>query len=215
MSKINFETISIDTLILGSVRTNTYIVSNLQTKQAIIFDPADHADSIIQFLEKEELTLEGIVLTHGHFDHIMAVGELVDHYKVKVYGEKHEEALAADYRLNYGSNVGVECSVKLDVLLEDGERFQLAGIEIKTIHTPGHTSGSTCYYFEQDQVLISGDTLFYESIGRTDLATGDTNAIIISIKDKLFTLDEKVKVFPGHGKPTSIGYEKLHNVYVN
>jgi glyoxylase-like metal-dependent hydrolase (beta-lactamase superfamily II) len=102
-----------------------------------------------------------------------------------------------------------------EILLKDGQSLSLVGFTIKVIHTPGHTAGGVCYYFPGHGILISGDTLFLESIGRTDLPTGNSKQLVASINDKLMILEDQVKVYPGHGDPTTIGYERDNNIYLS
>lgn len=207
--------ITLKTLVLGMVQTNCYIVSNEECKEAIVFDPADNADKIEQYLKANDLVCKGILLTHGHFDHILAATELAAGTKALVYAHKDEEKLLEDPRLNASSQIRRECSLVPEVLMEDGQSLELAGYSIKVIHTPGHTAGGVCYYLPGHGILFSGDTLFLESIGRTDLPTGNSKQLVDSIKDKLMILEDQVKVYPGHGKSTSIGYERDNNVYLS
>lgn len=201
--------------ILGSVRTNCYILNNIQTKEAIVIDPADQANIISDYIKRENLALKGILLTHGHFDHILAASTIGNEYHVKIYGNKNEKELLSDSYMNFSKTVGNDYGMELDESLEDGEILNLAGFTIKSIHTPGHTSGGNCYYFDEEKVLFSGDTLFRETVGRTDLPTGNFPVIISSIKEKLMILDDEVLVYPGHGESTTIGYEKENNEYLN
>lgn len=201
--------------VLGSVNTNCYIVSNQSTKEAIVIDPADRADVIEAYIKEEGLTLKGILLTHGHFDHILAAVELGGHLHAKIYANENEKELLADSNLNFGANVGIQYGLEADVLLKDGQKLEMAGFLIKAIHTPGHTGGGTCYYFEDEKELFAGDTLFRESIGRTDLPTGNMSTLLASISEKLMNLEDGINVYPGHGSFTTIGYERKNNPYLN
>lgn len=214
MDKI-IDKMKIKILVLGMVSTNCYIVSNIETKEAIIIDPADRAEVIKESMEAEGLKVVGILLTHGHFDHIMAASDLASSYNLKVYANKEEKDLLADPNQNCSADVGKNVSLLLENNLSDGEMLTLAGFLIKAIHTPGHTAGGTCYYFVNHGILISGDTLFLESIGRCDLPTGNIIKLKESIKSKLLLLDEDTVVYPGHGDTTTIGYEKRNNPYLN
>lgn len=202
-------------LILGPVQTNCYLVFNDDTKEGIIIDPADSADRIIATVGNLQVKPVGILLTHGHFDHILAADFLNEHYGSSTYIHSEEADLASNPRLNASKSFGMYGTAKADELAEDGEVLHLAGFSIKVLHTPGHTKGGACYYFEEEQVLFSGDTLFAQSVGRTDLPTGSYGTLIRSIKEKLFTLPEKTLVFPGHGEETTIEYEIQYNPYVN
>ncbi len=205
----------LNTLVLGIVQTNCYILSNVSTKEAIVFDPGDQAEIIEQYLSNHGLTCVGILLTHGHFDHIMAVDGLVKRTGAKVHALEQEKQLLEDPQLNASARVHRPCSVTADMFLKDQETFTLAGFQIRVIHTPGHTAGGACYYFPELEILFSGDTLFLESIGRSDLPTGDGVVLVASIQNKLMTLEDDIQVYPGHGDATTIGHERKYNPFLN
>jgi len=202
-------------LVLGVVQTNCYIISNEENKEAIVIDPADDADKIEQYLTANDLVCKGILLTHGHFDHIMAAKELAVFSKVQIYAHEDELKLLKDPDMNASSHVNREYSLVPNILLKDNEILVIAGFTIKVIHTPGHTNGGTCYHFIDHGVLISGDTLFHQGIGRSDLPTGDGSVLVDSIRKKLMPLEDQVIVYPGHGRATTIGYERNNNVYIS
>ncbi|MBE5968566.1 MAG: MBL fold metallo-hydrolase [Lachnospiraceae bacterium] len=202
------------TFMVGPVRTNCYVISNGTTGEAIVFDPGDMPDIIEQYLKDNNLAGKGIFLTHGHFDHILGVKELAESTKMKVYALEKEAKLLQDSQLNSSARVHRPCRVIPDVLLKDQEQITLAGFTIWVIHTPGHTIGSGCYYFPEEGILISGDTLFREDIGRSDLPTGNGEQLLESIQEKLMVLEDRVEVYPGHGAPTSIGHEREYNSYI-
>lgn len=197
--------------VLGVIGTNVYFLINTETNQTILVDPADSAEYILDQCEMRDYYLSGILLTHGHFDHIYAINDLKKHRDIPVYACAAEEKLLGDPDLNRSKVWAEAYTVKPDVLLTDGQEFDLAGFHIKMIHTPGHTAGSCCYYLADDKVLFSGDTLFSESYGRTDLETGSQSAITQSIREKLFKLPADVQVYPGHGDFTTIGHEQKSN----
>lgn len=204
----------IETILLGAVQTNCYIISNEETKECIIIDPSDSSGLMIKKLEEANINPVAILLTHGHFDHIMAGPKLSEHYKIPMYGYIEEGELVKDPILNAAYLIGSKFTMKLSHFFKDGDELLLAGYKIKVIHTPGHTKGSVCFYIEDEKVLISGDTLFYNSVGRTDLPTGDAMMLLRSIEKKLMALPEDTKVYPGHGMVTSIGYEKKNNPFI-
>lgn len=206
--------LQVKALVLGIVQTNVYIVSNEDTKEAIVFDPADNAVIIEQYLKANDLVCKGILLTHGHFDHIMAVKELSLDTHALIYAHEAEAALLKDSHMNASYHTRRECSVIPDVLLKDNQVLHLAGFTVKVIHTPGHTAGGACYYFNGHLVLFSGDTLFKESIGRTDLPTGNSRLLLESVRSKLMILEDQVVVYPGHGDATTIGYERDNNIFL-
>ena len=192
--------IEIKMMVLGPVQTNCFFLINEDTKELLIIDPADRAQGIIDWIQSEGLKPVAILLTHGHFDHIMAVEGLRKEYQIP--------------QLNVSTMMGAYVSMKADELFADGDVLELAGMKLKVISTPGHTIGSVCFYIEEEKMLISGDTLFEASVGRTDFPTGSSRQLIHSIKTRLFILPEDVNVFPGHGEVTSIAYEKTHNPFI-
>lgn len=207
--------IQIYQIVVGPVHTNCYVFHLNDSKNCILVDPGEDVDKIKELIDRKELKPEAILLTHGHFDHIMAVNELTASYRCPVYACDKEEKVLGDCMLNCSRHgAGVPYTVKADRLLKDGEKVSLAGMEIQLLHTPGHTGGSCCYYVNES-VCFSGDTLFYESIGRTDLPTGNDMIIADSIIDKILVLNEDTVVYPGHGFRTTVEYEKKNNPYVN
>lgn len=207
--------LKIDSIVVGMVQTNCYFVSNTETNEVILIDPGAEEEQILRELRRRDFKLCGILLTHGHFDHIMAVNGIKQAFSVKVYAGEQEEALLKDSVMNCSDVIGEPYVVVPDVCLKDGEVIELAGFQVKTIHTPGHTEGGVCYHITSDEgqeALFCGDTLFMESVGRTDLPTGNARKLLESMK-KLFTLDEDLLAYPGHGPKTRIGYEKVNNIF--
>ena len=205
----------IESLCLGMVMTNVYFLQNEETKQMLIVDPSDNADRIFEKVESMEGKPAAILLTHGHFDHIMAVKEVADKYKIPVIASKAEEKLLADTSLNLSGMSGLgQVTIKPDILLNDNDESPIDGFKFKVILTPGHTSGSCCYYFYDDKALISGDTLFHGSCGRTDFPTSSGADMRDSLKKLVTELPGDVNVYPGHDSYTSIGFEKRMNPFV-
>lgn len=205
--------LKIGRLTLGVCQTNCYFIYKEGTTEVIFIDPADKGDYIYEALKERGFSVAGILLTHAHFDHIWGSKALRELSGAKIYAYEGEKALCSDAQKNVSAQVGRPYTVEPDVYLKDGEEVTIAGMTCKLIATPGHTEGSCCYYFEDEKLLISGDTLFQESVGRTDFPTGSQSAIVRSIKEKLFALPDEVKVYPGHGDVTSIGAEKQYNPY--
>ena len=205
----------IETLVLGMVQTNCYIVSNEETKEAIVFDPADDAVRIEKYLKANDLVCKGILLTHGHFDHILAAAQLAEATGAQIYAHEAEKELLEDRGMNASRQFRREVSLTPGVLLQDQEVLPLAGFSIKVIHTPGHTAGGACYYFSGQGTLFSGDTLFRGDIGRYDLPTGNGHQLVESILQKLMILEDQTAVYPGHGPSTTIGYERDNNIYLS
>lgn len=199
---------------LGMYMTNCYFIFDKETKNTLVIDPADSGDYIFGELTKKGLSVKAILLTHGHFDHIYGVKELKEKAGVLVYSHENEKNLLSNPDINCSKSFGRSAIVTPDVFLKDGEETDIAGITFKTIFTPGHTEGSTCFYFENEGILFSGDTLFCDSVGRTDLPTGSMSTLVRSIKEKLMILPDEVRVFPGHGESTSIGHERDYNPFL-
>lgn len=206
--------LAIRMMVLGPVQTNCYFLINEDTKEVLIVDPADRAQKIIEWINSEGLKPAAILLTHGHFDHIMGVAGVKKEYDIPIYASKDEVEVLADPQINVSTMMGAYLSMKADKLFSDGDVLELAGMKLKVISTPGHTIGSVCFYMEEEKVLISGDTLFEASVGRSDFPTGSSRQLIESIKTRLFVLPDDTDVFPGHGGTTSIAYEKAHNPFI-
>lgn len=200
--------------ILGSVYTNCYFLRNKETNEVIIVDPADCPDKIEAKILQMNAKPVAILLTHGHFDHIMAAQAVKEKYGISIYACCEEEEMLKSPALNLSVHYGNSCSFAADVRLEDLQVFEAAGFSIQMIHTPGHTKGSCCYYLKDEEILLSGDTIFHGSVGRTDLPGGSSTQIINSLHKVLSSLPEETEVFPGHDAATSIGYEKRYNPFV-
>ena len=207
-------TFRVERMVLGMIRTNCYLLIREDTGETLIVDPADRADRIEAKLTEEHLTPCGVLLTHGHFDHIWGVEGLKKCSGARVYAYEGEKELCESDSLNVSRDVGRPCTVTPDVLLKDGQKVEIAGMQFQVIATPGHTKGSCCYYFEEAGVLLSGDTLFQDSVGRTDLPTGSMSALVRSVREKLMVLPDDVTVYPGHGECTSIGHERKYNAFL-
>lgn len=204
----------IDSRILGMVGTNCYMLCNMDIKECVLIDPADSQDEISRMIDESGCSLKGILLTHGHFDHIMAADAVRDKYGVKVYASCDEKNTLEQPHINLGEAYGLKLSVKADVWHKDGEILKLAGFDIEALHTPGHTEGGSCYYIREIGVIFSGDTLFCGSVGRTDFPGGSMSEIVRSIKEKVMVLPDDTKVYPGHGEGTSVGYERENNPFL-
>ena len=206
--------LAIRMMVLGPVQTNCYFLINEDTKEVLIVDPADRAQKIIEWINSEGLKPVAILLTHGHFDHIMGVQGVKKEYGIPIYASKDEVEVLANPQINVSTMMGAYLSMKADELFSDGDVLELAGMKLKVTSTPGHTIGSVCFYMEEEKVLISGDTLFEASVGRSDFPTGSSRQLIESIKTRLFVLPDDTDVFPGHGGTTNIAYEKAHNPFI-
>ena len=190
--------------ILGPVYTNCYFLKNKETEEAIIIDPADCPEKIELKVSQMNAKPVAILLTHGHFDHIMAAQAVKEKYNIPIYACRQEEEMLREPSVNMTAHYGKNCSIVPHLIGED----------FRVIHTPGHTKGSCCYYLKDEDVLFSGDTVFYGSVGRTDFPGGSTAEIVRSLHKLVDSLPEETEVFPGHDASTTIGYEKRYNPFV-
>lgn len=209
MSKLELQS-----CVIGSVGTNCYFLKNKETNEMVIIDPPDQAVRISQKVNEMGGKPVAILLTHGHFDHIMAAEELRETYGIKIYATVYERKHLGNAAMNLSGFAGKAISLEADEELDDLDVFELAGFDIQVIHTPGHTPGSCCYYLKDEDVLFSGDTLFCGSAGRTDFPGGSMQELQNSLNRLVESLPEETKVYPGHEAPTTIGYEKRYNPFV-
>ncbi|MCM1466958.1 MAG: MBL fold metallo-hydrolase [Alistipes sp.] len=203
--------VKVDSITVGSLGTNCYFVCNGDTMETVIIDPGADAARIAARIEEKSYRPAAVFLTHGHFDHMMAAKEICDRYRIKLYIYEKEKDLAEDPDENLSTSFMGPLLVEADETFADNDIVEMAGMDFKVLHTPGHTKGSCCFYMEEEKILISGDTLFCQSVGRSDFPTGSTAQLLRSIGERLFVLPDETKVYPGHGDATTIGYEKAHN----
>lgn len=199
---------------VGTMGTNCYFLIGAGSGECAVVDPGDEADKIIRKLEDHELKCTHILLTHAHFDHIMALERLRQSTGANVYLHEEDAEFLTDSELNLMSRFSsdkIEVT-PADILLHDGDKITVAGEEISVMHTPGHTPGSVCYLCGKD--MISGDTLFRDSIGRYDFPGGDFMTLMHSLKI-LAALEGDYKVYPGHGMTTTLERERSSNLYLN
>lgn len=201
------------TMEVGGLGTNCYILYCETTKEAAIIDPGSDGDRILRQITKHNLKPVCIINTHGHGDHIGANNAVKKATAVPVYIHRDDAAMLTSAAKNLSTwlGPGFTCDAA-DKLLEDGDIVQVGTISMQVIHTPGHTPGGIC--LKAGDIVISGDTLFAESIGRSDFPGGSHSQLIASIKDRLMTLPDDVTVYPGHGPETTIGWERKTNPFL-
>lgn len=203
-------------LVVGAFQCNCTILGCDKTGEAIVIDPGDEGAKIISAVQALGLSVKYLLHTHAHFDHIGATLDLKHHLGSVPCLHKSDEPLYTNLPLQgqfFGMQVGE--APPIEKFLEDGEVIQFGEKSIEVIHTPGHTPGSVCFKLNgSDPELFSGDTLFRQSIGRTDLWGGNLDTLLHSIKSRLLTLEDEVPVHPGHGPASSIGYERRHNPFL-
>ncbi len=197
----------LDTVSVGPMGVNCYILAAKEDSRAIIIDPGDEENKIRKALNRHKLTCGIVINTHGHYDHIGAD----DQFGVSVYVHRLDASLLVDPILNLSGLFARPYKVKSEIkYLEEGEIIALDDVELKVLHTPGHTKGGVSLLMQKpdQKIVFTGDTLFCQGIGRYDLSGGDEKALLKSIKDKLLVLPSETRVFPGHGPYSTIGQER-------
>jgi glyoxylase-like metal-dependent hydrolase (beta-lactamase superfamily II) len=200
---------------VGMLQCNCSIFGDEQSREAIVVDPGDQIDDILQILARHSLRVKAIVITHAHIDHIAGAAELKQATGAPVYMNENDAALRDQLDVQ-AAWLGMQAPARteIDTPAREGDVLQLGPASFHVIHTPGHTQGSISLWIPQENKLVAGDTLFLESIGRTDLPGGNGKQIVQSIREKLFRLPEDVVVIPGHGESTTIAHEKRYNPFV-
>jgi len=217
----------IDRLILGAYQTNCYILRASEaakvgyhvgypTVDCLIIDTGLEAGELVNFLEVHKLNPVAVVLTHGHADHITGLAALRSRFpNIKVYIHKLDAEMLTETDSNMFAFVKQPFSVEsADFLIEESNAIEEAGINLKVLHTPGHTPGGISLYSKDDGIVFVGDTLFADSVGRTDMPGGNATQLIKSIKEKLCPLPDETICYPGHGPITTIAQEKAHNPFI-
>ncbi|HUI76938.1 MAG TPA: MBL fold metallo-hydrolase [Bryobacteraceae bacterium] len=200
---------------VGVLQCNCSIFGDEQSREALVVDPGDEISQILDIIEKHGLTVKAIVITHAHIDHIGGAAKLKEITHAPVYMNLNDTELQKMLDVQAGW-LGMKPPepVAIDLPAKDGDRLLVGAAEFHVLHTPGHTQGSISLWIPSENKLVAGDTLFRDSIGRTDLPGGDGRQILHSIHDKLLPLPPETVVIPGHGANTTIGREKQHNYFL-
>lgn len=199
-------------ILVGALNANCYVFGD--RNEAIVLDPGDHARRICAYIEEQDITVKYIVLTHCHFDHILAAQLVKSKTNAEIIACKAEKENLNSVEVNMTEQFsGIPFVLDADRYISDGDEIISGEFVFRVIETAGHTSGSMCLYCASENILFSGDTLFRGNIGRTDFPTGDYQTLIHSIRTKLYTLPEHTRVLPGHESETTIAFEKKHNPF--
>jgi len=207
----------IDRLVLGVYETNCYVLrSNEAAADCLVVDPGLGAGELTKFIRDHKLNPVAVVLTHGHIDHIAGVAALrQDHPNTKVFIHELDAEMLTKPGANLSGMTGRAFTTEpADVCLEDGSCIEQAGVKLQVLHTPGHTPGGICLYSKAEGIVFTDDTLFAESIGRTDFPGGSMSQLVKCIKQELCVLPGETIVYPGHGPSTTIAWEKAHNQFL-
>ncbi len=207
----------VDTIVLGDFQTNSYVVRTTEeTADCVIVDTGLSPEPLMDFLVENELNPTAVIFTHGHADHIAGLNLLRQKWPdIKVAIHADDAEMLTDPMKNLSIMTGKSfTSEPAQIVIRQDEVVEFAGIEFEVFHTPGHTPGGICLYCRDQSVVFAGDTLFADSIGRTDFPGGNYEQLIESIKTKLLALPDDTKVYTGHGSDTTIGYERKHNQYL-
>jgi hydroxyacylglutathione hydrolase len=209
-------TLQIHTYVLGPIENNTYLISEKTTNEAVLIDPAVPSKKIIDFLYNNKLSLKEVWITHAHFDHIGGVRWFLDQYKNRVKAIIHKEEIdlwknggsARDFGFNFDPGPLPE------IVISDNTILTIGKYKFAVLHTPGHTPGHVTFYCSEESIAFCGDLIFYHGVGRTDLAISSTSDLMDSISNKILSLPDTTRLYPGHGQFTTVGEEKRNNPYI-
>lgn len=200
----------------GPIATMGYFVYDEKDISAIVIDvPMDSCFQFLEFQEMHKKKIEHIILTHSHWDHTADADELRKNTKAKIYIHQADEYRIIQPHENLPFALPFEIKpFKADAYIDEGSKIQIGDMKFEVLHTPGHTEGSICLVEMNKKVIFSGDTIFFEGVGRTDLSGGSTYLLLKSIREKIMNLPDDFQIYSGHGRTTTVGYERLHNYFL-
>lgn len=204
----------LEKIVVGSYGANCYILADSEQKKGVIIDPGAEGERILKAVESLGIQIEKILLTHGHGDHIGAVPFLREKLACPVLAHFDEVDMLEDASLNLSSNMKHQASFSPDDTFGHGTIISFGAHKLEVLHTPGHTKGGVCFLERKERVLFSGDTLFYGSVGRSDLFGGNHKTLIQSIQREIMSLEDSISVYCGHGSSTSVGFERRKNPFI-
>lgn len=209
-------TIKINMLTLGIASTNCYIVGDQDSREGVIIDAPDNPERILAVVEREGWTVRELLATHAHFDHVLAMGDLkrATHAPFRLHRDDLDWLHSLPLTVQRMTGREVPAPPEPDIFVQEGDTITVGAIKLEVLFTPGHAPGHVSYVMRNEQVVFSGDCLFYDSIGRTDLPGCDHPTLMRSIIEKLFPLGDDFQVAPGHMQMTTIGRERLNNPFV-
>lgn len=206
--------LKIDAYVVGPVQTNCYFAVNDETKEMLVIDPGASAMQLAERARRDGYQPTAVLLTHGHFDHATGAEEFAKEFGIEIYAYEGEKETLEDPELNASWMNGQRLVFHADKWVKDEEELDLAGFHIRVLFTPGHTPGGCCYYFPYENVVFTGDSLFCNSVGRTDFKKGSMSDLVRAIREKLMVLPEDTLVYPGHNDVTTIENERMYNPYL-
>ena len=206
---------NIETLVVGPIETNCYILSDPVSREAVVIDAGDDGDSIWQLIQQKQLQVKYILNTHGHFDHIQANDSLREKTgaPLAIHADDAELLLAPE-KVSAGMYMQVNGCREPEILLHNGDVISFGPYQLRVIYTPGHSRGGCCFYEAAEKVCFTGDTLFLGSIGRTELYGGDYAQLLKSVRERLQLLADDTVIYPGHGPESTMAFERKNNPYL-
>ena len=199
---------------VGPIMANCFILGCSETREAAVIDPGDEDEKILMALADEKLKLKYIINTHGHFDHVAANKPMKQATNAEILIHEADSPMLSQLsNMAVSFGLSAENSPPADKFIKEGDIISFGNISLKVLHTPGHSMGSVSLYNQKEKTVFAGDTLFAGSIGRTDLPGGNYNTLIKNVREKIFSLGDDVKVYPGHGPETTVGTEKKFNPF--